>query len=206
MRRMRRYLFVLAPVILIGCSFGGDRQQREVVSSRGAVCGDPAIQGTVIGPLPGSGGCGVQQAVEVTRIAGVALSQPAKLECGTARVLRDWIARDMVPAIGRMGGGVDRLRVAAHYACRSRNSMAGARLSEHARGRAIDIAAFGLRDGSEISVLKDWGGGRKGRVLRRLHRSACGPFGTVLGPDSDRHHRDHFHFDTARHRNGAYCR
>ncbi|MDX5403468.1 MAG: extensin family protein, partial [Rhodobacterales bacterium] len=25
-------------------------------------------------------------------------------------------------------------------------------------------------------------------------------------PESDRFHRDHFHFDTARHRNGPFCR
>jgi len=39
-----------------------------------------------------------------------------------------------------------------------------------------------------------------------MHRAACGPFGTVLGPNADRFHQDHFHFDTARHRSGPYCR
>ncbi len=92
------------------------------------------------------------------------------------------------------------------YACRTRNSQPGARISEHAKGRAIDIAAFKLHDGNELSVQDDWGKGRRGRVLRRLHESACGPFGTVLGPKSDRHHQDHFHFDTASYRSGAYCR
>jgi len=101
---------------------------------------------------------------------------------------------------------VTSLKVAAHYACRTRNSRKGARISEHGKGRAIDIAAFRLDNGDEISVLDDWNSSRKGRILRRLHASACGPFGTVLGPDSDRHHQDHFHFDTARHRNGSYCR
>ena len=32
------------------------------------------------------------------------------------------------------------------------------------------------------------------------------PFGTVLGPNSDRFHRDHFHFDMASYSSGAYCR
>ena len=105
-----------------------------------------------------------------------------------------------------MGGGLSGLRVAAHYACRTRNHQPGALISEHGKGKAIDIAALQLRDGSEISVLDDWGQGPKGRVLRQVHRQACGPFGTVLGPESDRFHRDHFHFDTARHRGGPYCR
>jgi hypothetical protein len=42
--------------------------------------------------------------------------------------------------------------------------------------------------------------------MRRAHKTACGPFGTVLGPNADRYHQDHFHFDTARYRSGSYCR
>ncbi|MEM6341348.1 MAG: extensin family protein, partial [Pseudomonadota bacterium] len=73
-------------------------------------------------------------------------------------------------------------------------------------GRAIDISAFYLRDGTEVSVLTGWNARSTSRAMRQMHRAACGPFGTVLGPESDRFHRDHFHFDTAQHRGGAYCR
>ena len=45
-----------------------------------------------------------------------------------------------------------------------------------------------------------------GALLQRMHRGACGPFGTVLGPDADRYHKGHFHFDTARRRSGPICR
>jgi hypothetical protein len=31
--------------------------------------------------------------------------------------------------------------------------------------------------------------------LKRLHRGACSVFGTVLGPEANEAHRDHFHFD-----------
>jgi hypothetical protein len=42
--------------------------------------------------------------------------------------------------------------------------------------------------------------------LRRLHRGACEAFSTVLGPDANEAHRDHFHFDlAARRRSGSYC-
>ena len=97
------------------------------------------------------------------------------------------------------------ITVPSHYACRTRNSQRGARLSEHAKGNAIDISAFTLADGTRLTVLGDWNG-RNSRTMRRLHASACGPFGTVLGPNSDRHHRDHFHFDVADYRSGPYCR
>ena len=97
------------------------------------------------------------------------------------------------------------LRVGASYAGRSRNSQSGARLSEHATGNAIDIAAVGLTNGSELSVLDDWRSGNSS-IMRGLHEAACGTFGAVLGPNSDRFHQDHFHFDVASYRSGAYCR
>ncbi|MBZ0123575.1 MAG: extensin family protein [Roseovarius sp.] len=193
------------PLILMGCSLLGGRGAPDI-SSRGSVCGQPLIRGEAIGPVLDGGGCGVQSAVRVHEIGGVRLSQPSVMECSTARVLNVWVQRDMDRIVGLMGGGVEELQIASHYACRSRNSQPGARISEHARGRAIDIAAFHLRDGDALSVEEDWGNGRRGRILRRLNESACGPFGTVLGPKSDRHHQDHFHFDTASHRSGAYCR
>ncbi len=41
--------------------------------------------------------------------------------------------------------------------------------------------------------------------LRRLHKGACGPFGTVLGPDANDAHRNHFHFDLAPRKRSAFC-
>jgi hypothetical protein len=41
--------------------------------------------------------------------------------------------------------------------------------------------------------------------LRRLHKGACGLFGTVLGPDANEAHRDHFHFDLAARKRSAFC-
>lgn len=105
-----------------------------------------------------------------------------------------------------MGGGVAGLRVAAHYVCRTRNHRAGAKISEHGKAKAIDISEVVLVNGDRLNVLRDWRNGAKGRVLQRAHRAACGPFGTTLGPGSDGYHEDHFHYDTARHRGGAYCR
>lgn len=41
--------------------------------------------------------------------------------------------------------------------------------------------------------------------LRNIHGGACGLFGTVLGPEANNAHRNHFHIDMAERRLGAYC-
>lgn len=174
---------------------------------RGSVCRDRSIRGKEIGPVAGKlTGCGVSEAVRITEVAGVTLSQPSVMDCDTAQALKTWIDKGLKPAVKRRGGGVSKLKIAAHYSCRTRNSRKGAKISEHGKGKAIDISAVILQNGEVLSVLKDWNKRREGKILKKAHRAACGPFGTVLGPDADRYHRDHFHFDTARYRSGSYCR
>jgi hypothetical protein len=181
---------------------GGD----VVLPRRGSVCGNPAIRGETLAPITGSiRGCGIANPVRVTAVGGVALSTPALMDCPTAQALLTWVERGAKPAFGQTGGGLVRLEVAAHYVCRTRNHRRGAPLSEHARGRAIDIKGFTLQNGQTINVLGGWRGPHRD-VLRAAYRAACGLFGTTLGPGSDGFHEDHYHFDTARHRNGPYCR
>lgn len=158
-----------------------------------------------VGRIEGPGRCGVENAYRVSTVAGVDLAPQATLAQKTVRRLDHWLRTEAIPIIGNRGGGLVGVSVPAHYACRTRNSRPGARLSEHALGNAIDISAFILADGTRIRVIDGWNGPHK-KLLRRLHASACGPFGTVLGPNSDRHHQDHFHFDVADYRSGAYCR
>ncbi|WP_411236867.1 extensin family protein [Marivita sp. S0852] len=180
-------------------------QRRE--RARGAVCNDPSIQGEIVGLVPGRiSGCGVKNAVRVRSVSGISLSQQAIMDCTTAKALKRWVDQGMKPSVGTFGGGVSQIKVAAHYACRTRNNQPGARISEHGKGRAIDISGFRFRDGQEITLLNGWGQRTTGAILRDMHRRACGIFGTVLGPESNRWHRDHFHFDTARYRSGSYCR
>lgn len=182
------------------------RQQRAALAA-GSVCGDPSIQGVVIGSVPGRiGGCGIENAVSITSVSGVSLSTKSKMDCGTARALRSWVDKSAKPALSRKGGGLREIKVAAHYACRRRNNSKTGKISEHGKGRAIDISAFRLKDGSEITVLRGWNARKSSKALRKMHADACGPFGTVLGPKANRFHLDHFHFDTARYRSGSYCR
>lgn len=180
---------------------------RKRERTRGSVCGDPDLQGEYVGGVPGKlGGCGLQDAVRVSSVAGVRLSQRALIDCTTAKALKTWVNGAARPALRRQGGGLASLRVAAHYSCRTRNNKKGAKISEHGRGRAIDISGFVLRDGSTITVEQGWTARTSSSALRDMHRGACGPFGTVLGPNADSYHRDHFHFDTAPYRSGSYCR
>ena len=181
-------------------------EERRIARVRGQVCGDPAILGTVLGRVDGPGACGIEAAVKVRSVAGVTLSPRATIDCRTASALKTWVERGVLPAVGSEGGGVSSLRVVGHYVCRTRNHQPGARLSEHAFGRAIDIAGVRLKNGHEITLLTGWNSPEDGARLRQMWRAACGPFGTVLGPNADAFHQDHFHFDTARYRNGSFCR
>jgi hypothetical protein len=194
---MIRSLAILLIFTLVAC--GGE-------GSGGRYGGPGGVVATKRAPVDGPGACGVRDAWVVTDVSGVRLSRPAIMTMNAARALDRWVRETAIPAVGRRGGGLVELTVASHYACRTRNSRSGARLSEHARGRAIDISSVVMRDGSRVTVLDGWNKSGDSRLLRRLHKGACGPFGTVLGPESDQHHQDHFHFDVADYRSGPYCR
>ena len=181
-------------------------EARRLARIRGQVCGNPAIQGDAIGRVNGPGACGIRSAVRVRSVSGVTLSPRATIDCRTASALNNWVKNGAIPAIGNEGGGVSSLRVVSHYSCRTRNSQPGARLSEHAFGKAIDIAGIRLKNGREITLLRGWNSSGDGAQLRQMWRAACRYFGTVLGPEANRFHLDHFHFDTAAYRSGAYCR
>jgi len=171
----------------------------------GPVCGDRRIAGTPVAAVTSAtSGCGIAAPVRVSQVAGVRLSTAATLDCTAARALADWVEDAVQPAARRRGSPAAELTVFAHYSCRTRNNQPGARISEHGRGRAVDIGALTLADGRRITVLDGWGGGRDGRLLTRMREGACGPFTTVLGPGSDRYHRDHLHLDTAP-RSRPYC-
>lgn len=45
----------------------------------------------------------------------------------------------------------------------------------------------------------------KQKFLRDIHASACKYFGTVLGPEANNAHRNHFHLDMAQRNRGNFC-
>ena len=182
-------------------------QPTPVVTRRGSICGVRAIRGESLAPIAGTlRGCGVAKPVRVASVDGVALSPPAIMNCTTAKALNKWVKGGVKPIVARLGGGVSSLQVAAHYSCRPRNNQPGAKISEHGKGRAVDISAITLKNGMSLTVLTGWQDRIQGKLLKRMHQAACGTFTTVQGPNSDRFHQDHFHLDTAKKSGGRYCR
>ncbi|WP_367598054.1 extensin family protein [Pseudomonas fulva] len=85
------------------------------------------------------------------------------------------------------------------FACRNVYNRKAGRLSQHASANALDIAGFRLRDGQRIVLARDWQGtGDKAVFLREIRQAACEHFSTVLGPEYNAAHRDHFHVDMGR--------
>jgi len=98
-------------------------------------------------------------------------------------------------AVRRLGQVVVRIHHLGAWDCRKR-SGSWLRMSEHAKGRAIDVAAFELADGTRVAVAEDWkAAGPRREFLRVLARRACAYFNVVLTPDSDSDHWNHFHLD-----------
>lgn len=178
------------------------QSKESLMPKKGSVCGDPSIRGETLARVVSKvKGCGIDDPVKVTAIAGVKLSQPATITCETALATKNWIEKGVQPAFGK--DPVKVLQIAGSYVCRPRNGIRGNKVSEHGRGKAIDVSGFTLTSGKTLSIQGDW---RKYKAIKASHKAACGIFGTTLGPGSDGHHEDHLHFDVASHRNGAYCR
>lgn len=168
----------------------------------GPVCNLAGLIGRPVPDRAEQGGCRLSDGVELDRIGDMALSPAPLVTCETARTLAQWLEGVARPALSETGGGLAGLDVAAGYACRTRNNQPGAKISEHALGRAVDVMALRLRDSSVLRI--DGAAGPEAALVARLRAGACGPFTTVLGPGSDAFHEDHLHFDIAERRR-TYC-
>lgn len=119
------------------------------------------------------------------------------VSCPVAAALELWRSNSVAPAAQAiLGSELARIEHLGAYSCRRIYGGADGRWSEHATGNAIDIAAFVLKDGRRISVLTDWDGTpEEAAFLRAVRDGACAAFSTVLSPDYNAAHADHFHFD-----------
>jgi len=160
-------------------------------------------------------GCGIAYPLSVSKIAGVAITPPASLNCEMVAALHSWITQVVQPmAKQQFNTRLTGLQNASAYACRLRNNASTGKLSEHALGNAVDIADFRFSNRMEASVGGGWSGSVKGLSLasrgdfmKRARSGACKYFNTVLGPGSDVHHKDHYHLDLMKLRpgRGKYC-
>jgi hypothetical protein len=136
------------------------------------------------------------------RIQGgdVALSSSFLSSCRLAVAYALFDIHQLQPAAEAVfGQKVTQVDHLGSFACRNIYNRSEGRLSQHATANALDIAAFRLANGRRISVLKDWKDeGDEGRFLRLVRDGACRQFNTVLSPDYNVAHRNHFHLDMGR--------
>ena len=155
------------------------------------------------------GGCRTIDTIKLMDF-GTATTNLGAMTCPLAANFTDWARYAVRPAAKQyLGAEVVRIETMGTFNCRNIYGGRSGKLSEHAFANAVDVSAFVLRDGRRVSVLTGWNGSSEERAfLRRLHQSACKRFGTVLGPDYNAAHANHFHFDMARSmRNGtSFCR
>lgn len=153
-------------------------------------------------------GCSTINAVKLVSLSAdsqaLAISNLGPVTCPLANAFAGW-ARFGVDRAARqiLGAPLVKIETMGSYNCR--NIAGTERRSGHATGNAIDVSGFILADGRRITVLGNWANGTadERRFLRTIQQSACKRFGTVLGPDYNFAHHDHFHVEQG---GDAFCR
>ncbi|CCM76562.1 putative extensin family protein [Rhizobium mesoamericanum STM3625] len=153
-------------------------------------------------------GCGIDKPIKVTEVLpGIKIKPDAVFRCQVALALARWMKESVIPAASVAAANQGRIvavNQASSYVCRLRNGAETGKVSEHARGNAIDIASFSFEEGKDIAVLP-----RRedptliGAFQRTISAAGCLYFTTVLDPESDAAHETHFHLDVLE-RNGGY--
>lgn len=160
---------------------------------------DRAEAGYLRRPAMGEGACRASQRMILTGNSFAPTMRPANVApgCAVTAAMVLW-NRDVVQPLARkhFGQKVVALENLGSYNCRK---IAGQQaLSEHSTANAIDISAFVLADGTRISLAGDWDDGdARSEYLHAVRDGSCGLFSTVLSPDYNAAHADHFHLDMA---------
>jgi hypothetical protein len=137
-------------------------------------------------------------------IGPVTVKPTATLACPIVSALDQWVGAAVQPAAMRwFGQPVTEIKQISAYSCRGMNGNPRARISEHAFGNALDIAAFILADGRKVTIKDGWRGSPEEQgFLHDVQLAACEQFTTVLAPGSNRFHYDHIHVDLMRRASG----
>lgn len=156
-------------------------------------------------PLPDrnfSGGCSQIDSIKLLDV-GADVTNLGPVKCELANKFAAWTEFAVKRAARKyLGSDLKRIETMGSYSCR--NIAGTGKRSEHAHANAIDISGFVLTDGRRITLEDHWKSGRKEKqFLTAIHASACKRFGTVLSPDYNRAHYNHFHFDMS---GQGYCR
>lgn len=145
-------------------------------------------------------GCPLSNVVRVRR-SGVSFSSTFTVTCPLAVTWVMFERQQLQPlAQQHMGSELTRVDHLGSFACRNIYHREGARRSQHATANAFDVAGFRFANGQQVSVLRHWNDEQaqdKSTFLKETHQAACRYFGTVLGPDYNQPHENHFHFDAS---------
>jgi hypothetical protein len=156
-------------------------------------------------------GCGIDKPIIVSEaLPGISLKPEATLRCPAALALARWMKDSVIPTASAAlpeQGRITTVNQATAYMCRLRNGAGTGKISEHARGNAIDIASFHFEKGEDVAVRS-----RRedptltGAFQRTVSAAGCLYFTTVLDPESDAAHETHFHLDVIERKGGyRYC-
>jgi hypothetical protein len=160
--------------------------------------------------IEGPGACGGTDLVRLEAVllpdeSRVEINPPAVLRCSMAEAIADWVREDLDQlTTANLGAKLRSIRNFAAYHCRPRNNIAGAAISEHGKGNALDIRSVTLTNGRTLEPTDP----KVSREFREgWKKSVCGRFSTVLGPGSDGYHENHIHVDLMQRLNGyrAMC-
>ena len=166
------------------------------------------VVGDMLEPID-DGVCAARSPLLVSAIRAngreIGFSSPVTTNCQMAGALADWLGEVDAYASAALESGIATLNTGTSLMCRNRNGAADGFVSEHGFGNALDVTGFTLENGETIAVEADWPAATtpEGRLLRQAHGAACGRFTTVLGPEANAEHADHFHLDLGCH--GQSC-
>ncbi len=149
-------------------------------------------------------GCGIGTPVRlssVTDLTGEVVSLPDRplLSCEFAAVLADYI-RLIVAPLGQamLHDKVAAIGTGPGYECRTQDRIAGAKISAHGHGLAVDFVTIAFADKRRVLVERQTGAD-EASYFRALRTAACGWFTTVLGPGADAFHATNMHLDIEKH-------
>jgi len=149
------------------------------------------------------GGCTLEGAVSLVSVpttsGRVALAGRPIMLCPFAVKFTRWLNEVGAPiVVQRLGSPLAAIQTGSGFVCRNRVGGSVSKISEHARGNALDLMRFDLQNRHHITV-EEMPTGTSSVALSALRTSACGYFTTVLGPGSNAAHKNHLHFDLGQH-------
>ncbi|MGR9172272.1 extensin-like domain-containing protein [Rhizobium sp. KDH_Rht_773_N] len=158
-------------------------------------------------PISNGPSCQVPYPVSLKGLSGNIGVKPAVvLNCQVTLAFAKWVKNELAPSARfRYWTGIKTIEPLGGYSCRRMNNSLQRYnpISAHAKGNAIDVGKFVLKDGHEIDVRKKGlFSFREGRLLKAVRTDSCNYFTTVLGPGYNPEHWNHFHFDLMSRKSG----